>query len=85
MPKHPLNIRTEMLELIIGIILMFTGWIIVFLIVLGILPQNLLLTLLAYAISLLGLLLGSYGATVIIATRRRKEAKDPGILEAILI
>lgn len=65
-------IPMEVLELIIGITLMITGWLITFLMVLDILPRDFFLSLLAYAISLAGFGLGMHGGTLVIISRRRK-------------
>lgn len=67
----------ERVEIAAGVTLMITGWILIFLVVLGVFGfetnQLILLSLLSYAMSIAGLALGSHGFAAFLATRRAKK------------
>jgi uncharacterized membrane protein len=65
----------ELVELVIGFLMLISGWMLSFLIVLEILPKNFILTLLAYALSLMGLALALHGFTGILMLRIKRGKK----------
>ncbi len=61
-----------------GLALVVTGAVLPFLMVIGVLPNSLWLSFVAYISSVAGLFLGILSAAAIFANRRREDERDPG-------
>ena len=57
----------------IGALMLLGGWLITFLMVIGLIEENFYLVMLAYAINLIGLFIGLYGVTSYVFTKRYRE------------
>jgi len=70
----------DLLELIIGFSMLISGWLLSFILVLDLIPKEYVfaLSLLAYAISVMGLGLGMHGLTSWIALRVKKRRESSG-------
>jgi len=59
--------------IIIGASMLLGGWLITFLMVIGIIEENFYLVMLAYGINLIGLFIGLYGITSYIFIKKYRE------------
>ncbi|MEM4481877.1 MAG: hypothetical protein QXK88_00810 [Desulfurococcaceae archaeon] len=64
---------SEKLEIMIGSFMLFTGWFVTFLAVIRVIPSNIPLLLLCYALSIMGLALSIHGVVSLISTSKRKK------------
>lgn len=67
-----MRVSEESLYIFTGFLLVMGGWLLVFLMVIRIISPDMLLSLFAYAISLVGLVLGFYGLFTRLVTTRKK-------------
>jgi len=59
--------------IIIGALMLLGGWLITFLMVIGLIEENFYLVMIAYAINLIGLFIGLYGVASYVFTKRYRE------------
>lgn len=64
----------EKLEIIIGSLLLLAGWITTLLMVIKVVPPSVPLSLLCYAISIIGLALSTHGIVSLFLPRRKRKA-----------
>lgn len=63
--------RALKIELIIGVIFVFTGWLLALLMVVYDIPYRIEISMLGYILSIMGLILSTYGIASMLSTKQR--------------
>jgi vacuolar-type H+-ATPase subunit I/STV1 len=61
-------------ELIIGVIFIFTGWLLALLMVIYDIPYRIEISMLGYILSIMGLILSTYGIASMLSTKQRSQS-----------
>jgi vacuolar-type H+-ATPase subunit I/STV1 len=61
-------------ELIIGVIFVFTGWLLALLMVVYDIPYRIEISMLGYILSIMGLILSTYGIASMLSTKQRSQS-----------
>ncbi|MGC8983220.1 MAG: hypothetical protein ACP5KA_05695 [Desulfurococcaceae archaeon] len=66
--------RQELVEIVVGGVLLFTGWILAFLMTIRVIAPDIYLSILSYFISIVGLGLSMHGFVTMFSARGKREA-----------